>query len=75
MEATIKIKLEPFTVPNFVLTSRNTSNAGLPETPKYALAELDEMTLDALCREFYREVFRKAGKTPPPTDGHPLNKG
>jgi hypothetical protein len=64
--ATVELKLQPFRVPNYVLTEgkvRPRQDGFHPEeTPKYALNELDEETLSALCDEFRKGVFEKAGK-------------
>ena len=58
------IKLQPFRVPNFVLTDPKIGKRedGFYEKPKYALNELDAATLDLLCEQFREDVFRKAGK-------------
>lgn len=68
MKATLEVELQPFSVPNFVLTVAAPRNRdeGFTEAPKYALSELSALTLDSLCREFRKEVFLKAGKQPPP---------
>lgn len=68
MKATISVTLQPFAVPNFVLAEPKTGSRseGMVETPKYPLSDLDPETLDDLCDQFRRDVFKKAGKTPPP---------
>lgn len=67
MSVHIKVKLRPFTVPNFV--SHETPPGYLMERsqegPKSALKDLDEETLAALCEEFTENVFAKAGKQRP----------
>jgi|KBSMisStandDraft_5_1062788.scaffolds.fasta_scaffold213064_5 hypothetical protein len=67
MKAKIEIELQPFTVPNFVLTVQEPrpKQDGIQETPKYPLSELDPETLDKLCDEFRDAVFAKAGKQQP----------
>ena len=67
MKATIEVKLKPFKVPNFVLTEAEVkpSQEGMTEVPKYALSELSVDTLEALCEEFVKSVFEKAGKSKP----------
>lgn len=69
MKATISIELQPFPVPNYVLTvaTPRGREEGIVETPKYPLSDLDPLTLDRMCDDFREEVFRKAGKSPPPT--------
>ena len=64
MKTIIEIELQPFTVPNFVLTVPKAGNRqdGFKEVPKYSLSELSAETLDKLCMDFRSEVFRKAGK-------------
>lgn len=66
-EITKKIELQPFSVPNFVSVKAAPGRRedGLAEAPKYKLADLEPETLDALCVEFRREVFEKAGKPDP----------
>ncbi len=68
MEVTIKVKLKPFTVPNYVLVVEKplAREEGFKEGRKYALSEIDEGYLLDLCDEFKAEVFRKAGKDMPP---------
>lgn len=68
MKAAIEVKLKPFRVPNFVLAEAEAKprQAGMTESPKYALRELDAGTLETLCEEFTRSVFEKAGKRRPP---------
>jgi hypothetical protein len=68
MKAKIEVELQPFTVPNFVLTVQEAlpKQDGIQEIPKYALSELDPYTLEKLCDEFRDAVFAKAGKQHPP---------
>ena len=68
MKATIEVKLKPFQVPNLVLTEAEPKprQEGMTEAPKYALSELDSETLEALCEQFTKAVFEKAGKRRPP---------
>ena len=69
MEVNIKITLEPFIVPNFVIARDRPTlrQEGITEARKYALAELDAETLERLCDDFTKSVFEKAGKRRPPT--------
>ena len=68
MKVTIQTKVKPFTVPNYVIAEMppGKREEGFKEAPKYHLSELEVRTLDDLCREFRREVFKKAGKAMPP---------
>lgn len=68
MEVSVKMKLKPFQVPNFVLTEPEVRprQEGFQEAPKFRLSDLDSHTLDKLCGEFRDSVFRKAGKQQPP---------
>jgi hypothetical protein len=63
----IKIKLQPFRVPNYVLPEPRVSKRqdGVTMTEKYHLRELDKETLEQLCDEFRAGVFAKAA-TPKP---------
>ena len=67
MEATLKVALRPFTVPNFVLveTVPGKREDGVQDGPKCRLEDLDSLTLEALCDEFRDAVFVKAGKGRP----------
>ena len=70
MKATLEVELQPFKTPNFVLAKERTGKRqdGFEETPtpKYPLSDIDPYTLEKLCNAFHDEIFRKAGKTPPP---------
>lgn len=65
--AEMKLKLQPFTTPNFVIATRppGTRREGIQEAPKWALSDVDADTLAKLCDEFRAEVFKKAGKDDP----------
>lgn len=71
IEATVRLrsKLKPLRAPNFVLIDgEDTTYNPLSwptEQPKYALSQLDEETLDALCVQFRADIFKKAGKEDP----------
>lgn len=67
MKATFELEIEPFSTPNFVRQKldRSTRRDGL-EGLTVPLRDLDSATLARLCRDFENEVFRKAGKSPPP---------
>ncbi len=69
MKATLQIELQPFLVPNFVraVGKPGKREDGLQEPHAYPLSDLDPSTLDRLCSDFRDEVFRKAGKSQPPT--------
>jgi len=62
MKITTEQELVPFNVPNYVLTKAavRPRQEGFKETPKYAIHELDDKTLDLLCRKFRDDVFAKA---------------
>ena len=68
MEVTLKVKLQPFKVPNYVLAEVpfGRREEGIQEGPKYSLEDLDAETLDRLCDEFRNAVFLKAKKSLPP---------
>lgn len=63
----VKVKLRPITVPNFVSaeTPPRSREHGVGEGPKFAVADLDAETLEALCIQFRADLFKKAGKTDP----------
>ena len=64
MSIHVKVNLQPMRTPNHVLTEAKPGlrQEGFKETPKYALSELSEEALDALCVQFRKDVFEKAGK-------------
>ena len=64
MTITTGVMLKPFTVPNFVIqeTPPRSRADGFREAPKFALHELDDFTLQALCDQFVEDVFAKAKK-------------
>ena len=66
-ELTHRVKLRPFTVPNFVLAEGPAYSRieGPPASMSYRLADLETETLAALCDDFRRSVFEKAGKADP----------
>lgn len=63
IKADIAIELNPFTVPNFVTLVHK---AGF-DKGSIALSELPAETLDKLCNEFRKNVFKRAGVEVPPT--------
>lgn len=71
MKVTVEVKLKSFTVPNYVLVDEppRPREEGFLEGRKYALSELDALTLEKLCDEFTQAVFNKAGKQRPPQAG------
>ena len=71
MKATIQVELQPFTIPNYVRSVERPGKKedGFVETIAYPLSDLDSFTLDRLCQQFRNEVFRKAGKEQPPSEG------
>ena len=60
----VKVKLQPFRVPNYVLTAPKVGRRqdGMQELPKFHLSELDEETLNELCDEFRAGVLKKAAQ-------------
>ena len=63
----MKIKLQPFQTPNFVLAvpRPGLKQDGMIEAPKWPLSDVEESTLSELCDQFRHDVFIKAGKTDP----------
>lgn len=64
------VELQPFLTPNYVIQAMppRPRQEGWSEGPKYALRELEPEVLAALCDQFRREIFEKAGKTDPTED-------
>lgn len=60
----IQIKLQPFTVPNFVLEVMKPGcrQDGFHAATTHPLSDLSDEALAELCDDFRREVFRKAGR-------------
>lgn len=65
MDATITIKLKPWIVPNFARRDRGRGHADDDESIGIPLSDLSPETLDKMCDEFRREVFKKAGQREP----------
>jgi len=63
----IKIKLQKFSVPDFVLQEGRIGKRqeGFNEPPSYALSDLDVATLSELCEQFRKDIFEKANKIDP----------
>lgn len=64
MKVTIEVELQPFQTPDFV--SAVWKRGFTLESFRYQLSDICPETLDKLCNDFRAEVFRKAGKEPPP---------
>jgi len=78
MKTTIEIKLNPFDVPNVVHEDLPLIPAAPAPTQEYQprfvrqnltlpLSDLSAETLDKMCEEFTKSVFKKAGKIRPPS--------
>jgi hypothetical protein len=65
--AEMKLKLQPFTVPNYVVAEMQPGlkQDGIKEAPKWPLRDVDPDTLAELCDEFRRAVFLKAERPDP----------
>jgi hypothetical protein len=63
MKTTIEIELMPFIVPNCVHVVSGVSDV----VGSYPLSAIDAQTLDKMCSNFRRAVFKQAGKEMPPT--------
>jgi hypothetical protein len=76
VKASIEVELQPFTVPNYVLTVQppRPKQEGIFETPKLALSDLDSLTLSRMCDAFRNAVFEKAGKQQPPAQARYCRK-
>lgn len=59
----MKIKLQPFSTPNFVI--QQMPSRPRQDAPSYQLSEVDAEVLAAMCDAFRAEVFRKTGKPDP----------
>lgn len=66
-QITLKTKVRPFTVPNFVSREMPPSprQDGFKIDPGVPISELDPETLLLLCNEFTDAIFVKAGKERP----------
>ena len=55
------IELRPFTTPNFVIAvgAARPKQEGMQELPKFAIHELSDDTLEAMCKEFRDAIFMK----------------
>jgi hypothetical protein len=68
MKVEMELDLLPFKTPNYVLVKQEPGKRedGFKEGPKFHLKDIDSFTLEKLCDDFRREVFKKAGKQRPP---------
>jgi hypothetical protein len=57
----MKVKLQPFTVPNFIIqdTEAGSRSDGFREKPKHALHEVPINILRDMCEEFTNSVLEK----------------
>lgn len=62
MEINIKVKIKPFSTPNFVIREGDPDGAN-----SIPITDIDVDTLERLCWEFKVEIFKKAGKQMLPT--------
>jgi hypothetical protein len=62
MKVQLEVKIKDFTVPNYVIEQTEGEELGR----SIPLSALDSNTLAAMCEEFTRQVFEKAGKQRPP---------
>ena len=64
MKVNMEIKLKPFNTPNYVLVEGEVGERqdGLVQNKKFKLSELDGDTLSALCEQFVKDIYKKAGK-------------
>lgn len=67
MKITIDVELQPFEIPVYVnvVEPPKLKQAGFSKLRQIPLNELSAETLEQLCREFRRGVFRVAGKDLP----------
>ncbi len=63
----MKIKLQPFRTPNFVLMEMPPGRRqdGLQENKTFPLKDLEPDELSAMCNAFRAECFKKAGMNDP----------
>jgi hypothetical protein len=59
----IKIELQPFSTPNFVLEKQKPGlkQDGFKEGRVYDLNEIEKDELEKMCKDFRDEIMRKAG--------------
>lgn len=58
----LKVKLRPFSTPNFVLAEPKVGQRqdGFTKSPSFHLSELDESTLIEMCDQFKADVLAKS---------------
>ena len=63
----MEMNLQPIPVPDFIYVTMppRTRQEGIIEAPKFALREIEPKVLSALCDEFRRTLFEKAGQEDP----------
>ncbi len=64
MKITTEQELQPFSVPNFVLTTPKTGTRqqGFVVVPTYALGDLSDETMHSLCVQFRNDVLDRAAE-------------
>ena len=77
MKITTEQELQPFTVPNFVLSVPKGAQRqdGFVEVPKYSLGELSDETLNSLCLKFRNDVLDRANAQRNPKDNPSIFPG
>jgi hypothetical protein len=60
------IELQPVQVPGFVraMAPEKKRQDGFKELPAIPVSDLSDETLEAICAQFRRDLFAKAGKVP-----------
>lgn len=69
MKTQLSLEVQPFEFPYYVKVSAPSVPGGDPSPFAVKLSEVDARTLGALCDDFRRSVFEKAGKQEPPREG------
>jgi hypothetical protein len=72
MKTNIELDVKLWRPPNFAIIKSPDPEAA--QDISLPLSALDPLTLDRLCREYRDEVFKKAGKSPPPEEAPRCSK-
>jgi hypothetical protein len=61
----MKLKLKPFSTPNYVIAEKSERKGDYQTAPVFPLREIEANELAEMCDEYRKSIFRKAGKNDP----------
>jgi hypothetical protein len=61
----MKLKLKPFSTPNYVIAEKPGRKEDFQTAPVFPLREIEADELAEMCDEYRKNIFKKAGKKDP----------